>query len=364
MRMRIQTIQDHNLGNRLQNYALQEVLVGMTGLEVETYRHWYDAGYAVFGHPALFRARKCLVGVYKRFVHDGRWLAFERFDREHVHYGGPIVGKELTRQVACEEKRDVVCVIGSDQVWNPEFGFTGEMEYAPFVPKKRKIAYAASFGVSEIKGQRARTASLLNDIAFVSVRERSGARIVHELTGRDVPVVLDPTMLIETDAWGPLMCMPRAVPGVLDNPFCLTYMLGTNGFYEDICLLCNDRGLAVIDLSSPGFAVGPAEFLWLVQNASLVCTDSYHAMVFSLLFHTPFAAFERGGAVEMSDRIATLDYDFDLACCQWGSASFDIHAQDDVFWRNVDGRLKRRREMSREWLTGALAGVLSGGRGV
>ncbi len=354
MKIRILTIQDHNYGNRLQNYALQEVLKGLTGLEVETYRHWYDSGYALFGKPAFFRARKCLVGAYKYLSRDGRWLAFEKFDRECVRHGGPIVGKRLTPSVAREASRDVVCVIGSDQVWNPQFGFTGEMEYAPFIPKERTVAYAPSFGVSQITERHRETTDLLNGIAALSVRELSGAHIVRELTGREAPVVLDPTMLLEAGAWQAVSREPQAKPAQSETPFCLRYMLGTSSYVSEVDGLCSERGLSVVDLGSPGLAVGPAEFLWLVRHARLVCTDSYHAAVFSLLFHTPFAVFERGGSMEMSDRIATLDGLFDLAACRWGKSGFDAGRQNEAFWRGVDERLEHWRVYSREWLAQAL----------
>ena len=67
-----------------------------------------------------------------------------------------------------------------------------------FAPEDcNKIAYASSFGVSQIpKNQLAKTKRYLERIQHISVREASGQKIVKELTGRDVPVILDPTMIL------------------------------------------------------------------------------------------------------------------------------------------------------------------------
>ena len=48
---------------------------------------------------------------------------------------------------------------------------------------------------------RERTAELLTKISAISVREAAGAGIIRELTGRDVPVVLDPTLLLGPSDW-------------------------------------------------------------------------------------------------------------------------------------------------------------------
>ena len=36
----------------------------------------------------------------------------------------------------------------------------------------------------------------LKNMNFISVRENAGAKIIKDLTGKDVPVLIDPTLLI------------------------------------------------------------------------------------------------------------------------------------------------------------------------
>ena len=48
------------------------------------------------------------------------------------------------------------------------------------------------------------------------------------------------------------------------------------------------------------------EFLYLIDHAELICTDSFHACVFSILFNKPFLIVERKGMLNMKSRLDTL----------------------------------------------------------
>ena len=57
------------------------------------------------------------------------------------------------------------------------------------------------------------------------------------------------------------------------------------------------------------YTSGPREFVSLIKNAEMVITDSFHACVFSMIFKTPFAVFERGGTGEKGNMNSRI-YDF------------------------------------------------------
>lgn len=57
------------------------------------------------------------------------------------------------------------------------------------------------------------------------------------------------------------------------------------------------------------YFAGVEEFLGLIKNAKLVCTDSFHATVFSIILNTPFLVFMReqiASGVDMNSRIESL----------------------------------------------------------
>ena len=83
-------------------------------------------------------------------------------------------------------------------MWNPGFRHANEIDFLTFVPPEQRVAYAASFGVPEVPTfLRSRYATWLAGIPHISVREDRAVDIVHDLTGRTVPVVADPTLLID-----------------------------------------------------------------------------------------------------------------------------------------------------------------------
>lgn len=57
------------------------------------------------------------------------------------------------------------------------------------------------------------------------------------------------------------------------------------------------------------FSSGPREFVGLIRDAEFVITDSFHACVFSMIFQTPFAVFERHKAGERENMNSRI-YDF------------------------------------------------------
>ena len=351
MRIAVLTIQSVNYGNRLQNYALQTVLTGL-GNEVESLRR--DKS---FKGPLKDKAR-ALKRTVVRVKHLGdRVSAFRGFDRDSIRFSRGTVTKDYITPGLLDSYD--CFVIGSDQVWNPDFSFNSEVEYLPGVPAKRKVAYAASFGVSEITENRERTAELLSGIRSISIRERAGADIVRDLTGLDVPVVLDPTLLLGLGDWERISKKPGKVDCAA--PYVFKYVLGNDVNERRIERMARDRGLAIINAMDPSLAVGPSEFVWLIAHSELVCTDSFHASVFALLHHKPLAIFERESAdADMSSRFDTLCGTFGLVGHRSSEDCFCDEAVFGTDWDGFEAKLKSLRADSMEWLENAIGGVALG----
>lgn len=344
MKAAIVTIQSENYGNRLQNYALQRALVEL-GCTVESIRR------APFGFT---RRMKCLV---RGFLKDDKTTAFRRFDADNVALSSYVL-LQGSVSASMEPAYDVF-VIGSDQVWNPDFDFNSELEYLPMVPAAKKLAYAASFGVGQIEVNRERAAELLNDIPCISVREKAGADIIADLTGREVPVVLDPTMLLTVDDWAAVAVKPKTI--ACDKPFVFKYVLGNDVNEAKIAAMAAEHDFEIIDVMDKSLKIGPAEFVWLVVHSSLVCTDSFHASVFALLHHKPLAIFERVSSdADMSSRFDTLCSLFDLTGHRSSEPEFGSDAIFGTDWDAFECRLAEFRAFSRGWLKDSLGAVARG----
>lgn len=216
------------------------------------------------------------------------------------------------------ERYDAV-ITCSDQLWSPA-GLGTNFYNLMFVPQHiRKISFASSFGVSEIPSyQVKRTREYLNRIEYISVRENQGRDIVKKLTGREVPVLMDPVFVYTKKEWEELVPVEK----IYDFPYILTYFLGDNiHFRKRVEEFAKEKGMKVVALKFSNsyleydknfgdvapFDVDPDRFLNLVRGASYVCTDSFHGCAFSIICEKPVAIFNRYAAGSSSSKNSRID---------------------------------------------------------
>lgn len=196
-------------------------------------------------------------------------------------------------------------IVGSDQLWLPS-NVAGDYYTLNFVPDDvRKIAYATSFGIGTVpEKMKAEYKRYLSRIDYLSARETSGQEIIKYCTGRDVPLVCDPTILLEKEDWCEIATDKKVVEG--DYIFC--YFMGDNPEQREfVKRLAQNKGCKIVallhldqyiasDENYVDFApynISPADFVNLVKNAKYVCTDSFHGTVFSIIFSKNFFTFKR-----------------------------------------------------------------------
>lgn len=290
MKAEIITIYSINYGNRLQNYALQEALRKI-GVDVVTNRLANDI--------TKRKIKEIIKALRNKHVSD----YFSRFDIKNIKFR---YSKE------CVDSNSVdYYIAGSDQIWNPNFSFNSDREFLTFAPSKKKIAYAASVGVSELSGeQKTRFKNNLSDFYAISVRENDAADLIYDITEKKPEVVLDPTMLLTKEEWGKIIQQSKLK---VDKPFVAKYFLGIrNKEVEDrIESYASENGCEIIDITADNcpYVIGPAEFVYLLQNSKMNFVDSYHGTVFSILFNKPFYTFARPnekGYGNMNSRFDTI----------------------------------------------------------
>lgn len=210
-----------------------------------------------------------------------------------------------------------VYLCGSDQIWNPNLYCDNGFYFAGFAPDDAlKISYASSVGVSTVnKKQAAFMAPLLNRFDVISTREQKGADIINEISEKTATVVLDPTLLLAGEDWDRV-----AAPRMIQEPYVFCYLFGEREYVADVKKKVKEiTGMKVVcvpfvprELSSDDekiFDAGPAEFISLIKNASLVLTDSFHATAFSINLKVPFVSlcrFDKEDKKSMNDRLITL----------------------------------------------------------
>jgi len=210
-----------------------------------------------------------------------------------------------------------VYLCGSDQIWNPNLYCDNGFYFAGFAPEDAlKISYASSMGVSTVnKAQASFMTPLLNRLDVISTREQKGADIIKTISKKTVRVVLDPTLLLDSEEWSKV-----AAPCMIEEPYVFCYLFGEREYIARIKKQVREMtGMKVVsipfvprELSSEDekfFDAGPAEFISLIKNASLVLTDSFHATAFSINLKTPFISlcrFNKSDKKGMNDRLVTI----------------------------------------------------------
>ena len=309
----------YNCGSMLQAFALQETLERM-GHEVRV------INFSNEGQARLYRVLERPTSL-KRIVKDlllapraGRirrnFAAYERFMTEHLHLDGPVVRH---REELDDAGYDVV-VAGSDQVWNVTIDDGDDAYFLPWVTRARRVAYAPSFGarsIARFSPDPRVHAGWLKDFDALSIRERNGRRWIRELIGVDVPVLLDPTLLLDAGDYAPLEHRPPGLPGEYLFYYAPSYSRPINRF---VAAIAKRHGLAVVAFNAKTFYVkgmgltgfvlpaveGPAAYLALIRGAAAVVTTSFHGTVFSTIYRRPFWTVKNGGMYHDDDRVLTL----------------------------------------------------------
>lgn len=210
-------------------------------------------------------------------------------------------------------------VCGSDQVWNRGACADSELRKYFFLDfgeaSARRVSYAASWGAQALEPSvRDGIRACLQKFTALSVREKSGRDIVADL-GLSAQWLPDPTLLLEAGEWGRL---------AEDEP----RPLGDNVLFQ-----CEYRWTPCVRLSEINRVLvrqfgwntvipfsdhpirdaaytrclTPSQWVNGIRRASLVLTNSFHGMVFSIIFRRPFIAVPLAGKYAgMNERLLSL----------------------------------------------------------
>ena len=295
MKIGIVTISDYyNHGNRLQNYAMQYLLKDW-GHEVTTYGMFPRR---ILGWVLPFAIHIPFIPVFARM------RRFKKFTAEH--YSNVQITFYSKKKLTALNGQHDAFIAGSDQVWNPAYMHKPYAYFLQFCDGFKRIAYAPSFGVSKIsKRWQKKFKNALQDIPHISVREEEGAKIIYEVSGRECPVHLDPTLLLTRCEWLEFTSKPRNMP---EGKYLLTYFLMPKSEYKrEAKRIAKEHGLKLVEISAPYgkyYTSTPSEFLYLMEHAELICTNSFHGHALSIALEKPFISFE--SVSHMISRINTL----------------------------------------------------------
>lgn len=353
----------NNYGALLQAFAL-ETYLKMQGHDVQFiyYYHPWSKGDSFFrvrsylGRTPYLTLRK-IKNMYLLFSVRRVFSRVEKSFERSRHYGSCV-------ELLCKEPPEYdAIIVGSDQVWN--YGF-GRLHYQLpyFLPwggcRVKKIAYAASFGGRcVLESDRSQISKLLSDFYAISVREKSGKDEVRRL-GLDSSVVPDPTLLLNATDYLNVFKLKKTQE--LKNT-CFTYFLHVQQGYYDDFLESLKKIFCIRNVTLHGYRICDSQnvipdlkgFLNMIQESSLVVTNSFHCTVFSILFHRPFMVLLLEGTIaSMNTRFDTLLTSLGLerrmVISKESARELPKLLNDTIDWDDVDRRLIRLRKVGVDFL--------------
>lgn len=274
----------------------------------------------------------------------------------------------LTDRVHKEELREIsrqfdVVICGSDQIWAPNVLDTSYM--LDFVDDEsiKKISYAASIGLPQIPDDLLTTYKMyLSKFDAISIREEAGQKLLKENFNIQSEVVLDPTLLLDKKEYELIELKLRN----FHKKYLFCYFLNKNHAYRDIVEnYAKENNLKIVGVSAREEDgewiellknIGPREFLWLVHNAVAVFTDSYHGMIFSLIYNKVFFAFERfkeDDPINQNSRIYQLDkwFEIEKRFLNNGKKTEDC---SEIDYNKFHEKLEQARKISKSFLRRAI----------
>lgn len=317
----------YNYGGFLQEMALQDAIKSL-GYECEIIDYDVSQEFNTFSlkrgiknflfkkiKKKLIKEKTIPLSDYVSDLVEKRKNVFDEYRADNLVLSRKMSSSDLSSVDLPYEQ--IVC--GSDQIWNPDYNIPAF--FLNFGRKGcRRVIYAASIGKDHLsRHQKKIYSKLLEFPDYISVREDSAQKLISNITETDVKLVLDPTLLHRQEYW-----MEKADDSSLNyRNYIFCYFLNltdekvraANDFAEKnnceiiaIPYLHNEMEEYSEKLNGKLFSeVNPADFLNLIRNAEAIITDSFHAIVFSIIFQKDFWCFGRNaGTYSMNTRLHTL----------------------------------------------------------
>lgn len=289
----------HNYGCLLQAYALQKCLKALN-FDVVTDR--FPRRFLSFGEKFMDKSKR-MVAYYlmgRKSVNPSPFYPNEKSWSEICKFTSKFVDEKIDTvdffKGEIMPSKDMIerfdtFIIGSDQVWRDSYGRV-ESYFCDFLKKnngKKILSYAASFGLSQWQFNEERTKTLSDlskNFQAISVRENDAVGLCERNLGVKAEWVLDPTLLLSKEDYIKLIDKTEQSEGNL-----MCYILDESEEKSDfINKIKKEKKLNAFSVMKDNKGVYPPIEKWLrgFYDAKFVVTDSFHGMVFSIIFEKPF----------------------------------------------------------------------------
>lgn len=371
----ITIVKVNNYGAELQAFALQRKL-NLMGYKAEIIDYLFyknkefkkeKISRPYYNFPLKKRIKEFLLPIieemkslphYKNY--QNRIRGFERFHNKYTRFS-PVRYYSYSQLYKNPPVYDVYCV-GSDQVWNPNCYTSLNPYFLTFAPKSsKKIAYASSFGVKNLPNDAKNIyKENLAQLTHISTREKTGIKIIKDLTGREAKLVLDPTFLLTQEEWNEIANCSK----VPNYKYILLYVLKDSKFITKTAMeLSKLSGLKIVRITKGAFKqdsnksilditdAAPDDFIGLFSKADLILTNSFHGTVFSIIYQKDFYTILKKDKDNNSRQIDLLN-SLDLGNRLVYEGSF--LQQPSIDYKISNPRIEKLRHQSLDYLINAI----------
>ncbi|MCR5532946.1 MAG: polysaccharide pyruvyl transferase family protein [Paludibacteraceae bacterium] len=344
-----------NFGSALQAYALQYALQCL-GLDVRIINY---RNKKFNPRPMLYERVAAIVErVYRLFGLSSHKYGYSLFMQRYLRQTCLI--RDEQKLLSLTKHFDNV-IYGSDQIWAPNvFNPVYMGQYTS--PSAVQLSYAASVGLPIIPNElKKQYQTLLSAMSHIAVREEAAAELIKKEFRLSSTTVLDPTLLVDASQYRQIATEVKGI----NKPYCLCYLLNANHTYapfiEQYISAHDQHTMYAISTNAKDKSwanmlenISPDEFIWLVDNAESIITDSYHGTIFSMLFHKPVYLLQRfanDDPINQNSRIQQLQKYFYIPV--YNSASI-LPLDPKYDYEQFDKTLARLKEQSLHYLQQAL----------
>lgn len=350
-----------NYGGILQAYALQNTLnkLGHASTIIEQ-QYIQEINYLriFFELPKRFFTKYILKKrkyIFSERANNRRQIEIRKYTNSFI--SEYIINKFITNYNQIDLTQFDAFIVGSDQVWRPEYNEDIYRMFLSFIPYNyniKKTAYAASYGTNQWEYTPEQTTTckeLISRFDAVSVREIDGIELCRKYLKReDAVCVLDPTLLLEREEYEELC---REIPKIEEDILC-AYILDLNDDIEHkLKTIADKKGLKLKIVSADSNStLTVTEWIAMFRDAKCIVTDSFHGTVFSIIFNKDFysiANTERGNS-----RFTSLLSQFDLMSHLYTTINGISLNDNTINWDSVNAKRNILKQYSINFLTSTL----------
>jgi len=249
-------------------------------------------------------------------------------------------------------------IIGGDQLWSTKPTMYNTNYFLPWVKEReKKVCYAASIAQPDVRPEIVdEFVRNVRGFGYVTSREEWTRELIKKYSDVEAPRVCDPIFLLTEDEWRllqvPDLCMQN-------KPFIFVYQIEvTLSMIEMTERISKETGFEVVYSPFPLRKhikchrkpyISPEEWLWYVDNAELVITDSFHGTAFSICFNTDFYTQVAVYNAPTSSRVTNILEVFSLQ--DRFVNDIDVYSKESIDWEQVNRKIDVERSMSLEHLT-------------